>query len=170
MAIKVKTTVKLKVLERLKSRGLPGLDRIASEVKKDIIKTVKTGVSPVLGYGRFEAYAAQRSPSGDGSRSSLKYPYSVQSKFPDKKLRPVNLTLDGTMLNAISARIKKNSFDLGIFTGKPKLMAETHNEGTQISKVPQRKFLPTASGELFIVSIQRRIKNLFSEALAKLID
>jgi hypothetical protein len=64
------------------------------------------------------------------------------------------------MLEALSYTFNKASqaITIGIFSGKSKLVAETHNLGTQEPNVPTRQFLPTTQGQEFTVSIMRAIK------------
>ena len=162
MAIKAKVTLKLGTLQNL-TRLLSQqsvLKPIGEAVISGVLDSVSRGVSPVRGLGRFVAYS--------GASDRRKYPFSVRSEYPNKKLRPVNLSLDGSMLSSIKSKIENDKLFVGIFGGKHELMAETHNEGTQENsknKVPKRKFLPTGRGEDFIVSIQRAIKDLFVKAI-----
>lgn len=134
--------------------------QIEMVVKQGINEMLDVGTSPVRGYGRYEAYAAQR-------LDPKKYPNSVKSKYPNKKIRPVNLQLTGAMIKSI--KVLSSSGDkvsIGIPSGKESLKAETHNEGTQRHRVPQRKFLPTGPGEEFVVSIQRKILAILEKAVS----
>ncbi len=160
-----------------------------------ILEATKVGLSPVKGIGRFVGYKAQEEAkklkqvathlskanmksqassmrSKAKTTSSRGYPFSVQSRFPGKKVRPVNLSLTGTMLESIEAiyNKRKGSVTIGIFKGKSKLIAETHNLGTQEPRVPTRQFLPTTQGQEFVESIMRGIKEIYRKRLTVIIE
>ena len=104
--------------------------------------------------------------------SASGYPLSVQSRFPEKRIRPVNLRLTGTMLDGLSYTFNaaKQMVTIGIFSGKAKLEAETHNLGTQEPDVPTRQFIPTGSGQEFTVSIMRLIKEVYTKRINSIIE
>jgi hypothetical protein len=168
-----KTKVKLKFDGSLRhfARGSVvdlGLQRELGEtVLREMSDRIARGQSPVRGVGRFEGYAGQRL-SGSKPRSQL-YPFSVRRKFPQKKLRPVNLSLTDKYLDTLSFRPKIN----GIFFGhyglsvKQKKMFETHNEGKH-SYVPQRKYLPNKRGDRFVVAIESSIREVFAKRISRL--
>lgn len=97
------------------------------------------------------------------------YPYSVLDKFPGKRVRPVNLELTGDMLRALIFKIEKKGPRIGIFEQSEALKAETHNDGTQVPKVPRRKFIPNKRGDELVISLMRTIKAIYSEELNAII-
>ncbi len=137
---------------------------MGNEVLRQMRGAVAIGLSPVRDVGRYKPYAIQR--KGGGSPGENLYPNTVRSKFPNKNIRPVNLWLDGTYINSFTFRRLKNAIEIGLFE-PPELirkMFETHNDGALEPDVPQRKVLPN-EGEGFIITIQRSILDIFSEAI-----
>ena len=195
MASKVKVKIKMPVINELKTifRG-NGSKILGAALKIDIIEHMTKGLSPVKGWGRFQAYKAQakitnatnaaKSLTGDrrkAGRERVKtiteevkkkgYPYSVMDEHPDKKVRPVNLKLTGDMQRAIDYRPHNTGIGMtiGIFDQEELKKAETHNEGTN-KNVPQRKFLPTAKGEEFTPTIMRTIKEVVRDIVGSIIE
>lgn len=194
--VKVTGGIKLPKINRIVNDQL--VAELRTEIVRDIKALLQAGRSPVRGWGRFEPYKGvagvskiakiARSLTGErkvrakeklsSSKKSV-YPYSVMDKYPDKKVRPVNLKLSGEMIDAIevrpgSGKLKSflfggNTVLVGIFDKKQALKAETHNEGTQADKVPQRKFLPTGQDETFVVSIHRKILAIIEKRVSYLL-
>ncbi len=162
-----KCTYKSKLFDTLKSPlknpiNQPTAFNIGETVRKGILDFVSRGQSPVRDFGRFVGYKAQNIGGGKAKKSSTNprgYPYSVMSRYPDKKVRPVNLRLTGEMLDAIKHvfNFGTQKIELGIFGGKAALKAETHTKGTQEPRVPRRPFIPTEDGETFAETIRRDI-------------
>jgi hypothetical protein len=193
---KVKVTVKLDFPKLLKDKLVNQelSSNLADVVIKGILEHTAIGLSPVRGFGRFVGYKAQEeakklkkiathlsrannkaaasSARSEAKSSARGYPSSVQGRFPDKKVRPVNLRLTGTMLADLSYLLNRTAqkVTIGIFKGKSKLKAETHNEGTQEPNVPTRQFLPTTQGQEFTVSIMRAIKEVYRKRLNSIIE
>lgn len=113
-----------------------------------------------------------RSASDEAKKSAQGYPVSVQDKFPQKKIRPVNLSLTGEYLNSLRYSFNRSKLSIRFFfAGKrANLLAETHNEGTQEPVVARRPVLPTADGQEFISSIMRAINTLYRNRLASIIE
>lgn len=167
MAIKAKVSVNFNIdksLQKLKS------DKVLVPIAREVLSLMKDkiyiGYSPVKGEGRFIAYSAQR--NNVRPKKSL-YPYNVQKKFPDKRVRPVNLKLSGQMLQALTYKIRQGAIILGIFDAQESEKAQRHQVGDPAHGLPKRRFLPTKSGEEFIVSIQREIKDLFVRAIDQIL-
>ena len=148
-------------------------EQVSSVVKHHIKRSIAVGKSPVQGVGRFPGYKAvetnkklRKVKKGGGKISKVGYPYSVQSQFPSKKVRPVNLFLSGKYLSDLDHKIsvRKKSLTIGFFRGLSKKKAQTHNEGLH-PKVPQRKHLPTGKDERFTASVDRVLKELFAKRL-----
>lgn len=155
--IKIKVTMKTELPDLMKTFYDNGVgERLGQLMKDEVIDSVSQGISPVRGEGRFEAY-----------KNPKKYPGKRKSS------RPVNLSLDGSMLGAIAYSVNRAAQTLTfgyIYGGRNKLKAETHNEGTQVAKgIPQRKFIPTGETEEFIVSIQRKIVDFYKARLSDII-
>lgn len=133
-------------------------DTVITQMKNFIAR----GQSPVRDQGRFQGYKAQQISGGKGRRGNENkqgYPYSVMHRFPNKKVRPVNLKLTGEMLSDLAHKFRfgEQTIELGLFSGKSALKAETHNQGTQEPRISRRPFLPTKDGESFAETIQRDI-------------
>ena len=122
-------------------------DRAAEALRDGVRDSIKRGVSPVKGFGRFQQY-------------SESYKAHIKKKKPNgKRIRPINLTLTGALMRSLFVKVLKNSVVIG-FDNK---LANIHNkEGAGKSKVI-RRMLPTNKGEKFSRSITIRL----SEALTK---
>lgn len=161
-------------LGQLQKDGIP--TRFKKEMAEDTIDEMKRlitrGQSPVKGFGRFDAYVAQREPEVNIKiLARKKYPYGVREEFPGKKVRPVNLTLTGEMLDALTYKRVGKNIRIGYFRGlfgfgSKELVEKVSNaqRGNPEKNIPQRKFLPT-DGEGFVQSVMRVIKNSLLKAL-----
>lgn len=160
------------------SSGLNIMNRATiSKMEKVAVDGIKASIavgrSPVKGYGSFEPYISQR--GGPKSGKGKGYPLDIQYKYPNKKETPVNLSLKGRMLKALKAEYnsEKNTFQIMIDPkhdqGLSQKKAETHNNGTQIDKVPQRKFLP-GNKEEFIEPIQQDLLEIVEERVLDILN
>lgn len=168
--------------------------RIGETVVKMSLESISKGISPVRGIGKFEPYKgankskaisdaakeatavakgrgdkkqAQKVRADKAEMISRIYPWSAMEEYPNKKATPVNLELSGDMLRRFDFRIKQgNSIDVGILSASREIYtrARAHNDGE--GKMPFRPFIPDKPGQEFTVSIQRAIKEIFSEAVA----
>ena len=136
--------------------------KLGKFVDKETKKRIAVGKSPVMGVGRFKAYAIQRLGKG--------YPSTVRGKFPGKKNRPVNLSLDGTFLDNIGFKPIKTGIEYGLQSNEKlmKDMFETHNDGKH-SDVPQRKFIPNKRGDKYTPDILKGIKGIYSKRIKDII-
>ena len=164
---KTKVKVTLPTLEKLTSKNVVNqrtADRLGRTIKKESLKLASVGKSPVAGQGRFKAYAAQRKGKG--------YPNipSIKKMFPGKKVRPVNLFLDGSYLNALGHRKKGNGIEYGWLNASPFIekLIEAHNEGKH-PDVPKRQVLPTGDGQEFTASIMRLIREVYLDRIRDII-
>lgn len=183
---------KLKVTLKLDKRLDPSLlfnskfhDRVGLQVVMKMRDFIARGISPVKGFGRFEAYAAQRNSATvrEFSRTQSKdnrgyyrklakktkevsYPNSVKDKFPGKQMRPVNLYLDGTFLDTLGYKSNRYSVSVGHMdtSKKTKNLFEAHNEGLN-KNVPMRRYLPNKKNEEFVATIMSMIKSIYSERI-----
>lgn len=121
----------------------------AEVLREETLKSIRRGVSPVRGFGRFEPYS-------ETYKTAIK-----KKRYPGKRrIRPINLTLTGEMLKSIFSKVKKNSVIIG-FDNK---LADIHNRlGAGKSKVV-RRLLPTNEGEKFT----RKITSELSKRLTKI--
>lgn len=163
MGLKVKVSLPIRddVVKGLNSVSTQ--KKIGNEVVAAIKALIATGQSPVRGFGRFEEYSASRNRR-QGKASG--YPFSVQRQFPGKKLKPVNLFLSGDMIDDLQARPNGASIPIGFSNKEQADKAVKHNSG---DKVPIRRILPNHRGEEFTVGITRLIRDLYAEALNKLL-
>ncbi len=171
-------TVTLDIAEQLddlnSSRSIT--DPIGEAVCEEILRMIAAGVSPVTG-DRFEAYkavaAVRAQRRKDKSVTSGKgYPYSVQNKYPDKTITPVNLYLSGEMLSCLTFDNVGGKLRIGIMGASEKVnvIAEAHNEGPTNDRFPQRRFIPTIDGEEFTISIMNKIIDLYTDALNDILE
>jgi hypothetical protein len=73
------------------------------------------------------------------------------------------------MLRALIYKTGSNKLQIGIFDTEQSKKAETHNDGTQEPKIPQRKFIPNNEGDEFNQTIQREIINIYTDILNDII-
>lgn len=131
-------------------------------VDQQILKDLDKGNSPVKGARRLTNY----------SESYVKAIKGKLSKQFDKAVRPVNLTLTGSMLSHYEAQPTENTFEitLGIHENAPledRIKAMKHNTGTDI--IPRRPFVPLA-GESYTSKITLEIRKLFAYCLDQAIN
>jgi hypothetical protein len=136
--------------------------KMGDSIIKDVLDFTSKGISAVRGFRKFASYKK-------GSKKDNGYPWTVKGKYPNKTSTPVNLFLSGKMLGALAYKTEGKSLSIGVFDAKEALKAETHNEGTQPGKVPQRKFLPTSRGDQFAVSIERNYLDIVQKRVSDII-
>lgn len=192
-----KVTVKLPTLGKLNRRDIVNRafqKKLGERIVSDIKESIAVGKSPVAGEGRYEAYAADRAAATSrkqagfekrkSKRSELRarakkiqnknslYPNSVKKKFPDKQKRPVNLSLSGKLLKALTWGGISGGVKVGLISAssKTKKIFESHNDGTnQKRNVPRRPILPTSSGQKFTAAIMARIRSLYLARVRQII-
>lgn len=124
---------------------------VGQTIVRDAKASIARGQSPVEGYGAFPKY---KDPE----------------KYPGRRKRPVpvNLKLEGDMLNAYKyKRTSKLGLAVGVMDDrKQEAKARAHNEGTE--DIPQRRFIP-GEGEAFIPSITRKVVGIIQRRLDLLI-
>jgi hypothetical protein len=125
---------------------LKAKQQLRMEMEKEIKSSIKRGVSPVKGFGRFVKYSQVYRDAIKSKR---------YSKFA-KRVRPVNLKLSGELLKSLLVKITKPGISIS-FDNK---LADIHNrEGAGKSKTV-RRILPTKPGEQFSRSITTRLKEV----------
>lgn len=96
------------------------------------------------------------------------YPFSVQSEFPDKRPRPVNLFLSGDFLSnlsyALGIRGKAQVIEIGFFDDLSAKKESGHRDG--VNGQPKRPIIPTGS-ERFSAIIAQDIATIARQALNK---
>lgn len=166
---KLKVTVSLDIIKKLKEINRPRYSKaLGNLIIVQAKEFIARGISPVRGYGRFVEYSGQ-SRRRNNKNNMTGYPYDVMKDFPNKKVRPVNLELSGDMLDALEVKALDSGLRVGIFDSKQREKAEKHNDGDSTKNIPRRHFWPTREGEEFAVSIQRAIKDFYSDLLDKII-
>lgn len=140
--------------------------KLGEILKEEITWSTKKGISPLKSYGRFERYRADRPDRPKDTNNKSYYPNNVKHKYPDKRKRPVNLTLSGEYLRKLEYRASPTGLKFGWFSlsGDMKEKYETNNLGLN-PFVPQRKILPTSQAESFKTSIVRRLKNTLNDII-----
>lgn len=152
LTIPDKEKLSRKIRDNLVDSGM--IKDLNSEVVSEMKRFMEAGVSPVKGKRRF-------------------VPYKNKDKYPaDRKpSRPVNLKLTGNLYaQLVAARVSATSFFIGISSlasEKIKTYAKANNLGE--NKIPERRFVPI-KGEQFNVSLMRKIKDIISRRIAKIIN
>jgi hypothetical protein len=171
VTVKIPDSLKNKLLGLNKHVATPAF---ANQLGPIIIQQMKNliakGSSPVKGVGRFVAYKGVASIKEGKSQYSV-YPYSAMKEYPDKKVRPVNLSLTGAMLSFLSFRLDGSILEVGILPDAPnkqKVIARVHNTGER-PDIPQRQFIPD-DGEEFTVTIMAVIKKLYRKRIIDLLN
>jgi len=131
-------------------------------VDQQILKDLSKGNSPVNKARRLANYSERYTKAIKGSLG----------KENNKSVRPVNLTLTGSMLSNYDARPGEDTFEitLGIHSDAPefdRLKASVHNTGNKTT--PRRPFVPLA-GESFTRKITLEIRKLFAYCLDQAIN
>jgi hypothetical protein len=131
-------------------------------VDQQILKDLSKGNSPVNKARRLAKYSERYTKAIKGELG----------KKNNKTVRPVNLTLTGSMLSNYDARPGEDTFEitLGIHGDAPELdktKAGVHNVGNK--KTPRRPFVPLA-GESFTRKITLEIRKLFAYCLDQAIN
>lgn len=132
------------------------LAEMGNTLREEMIDTIKRGVSPIEGDGRFPAY---KNPS--------RYPDKVRDLFPNKRRRPVNLRLSGRFWDALTYKITGDSrlqfgrrsgpsIEVGFYDRTNFLKERGHREGA--NGQPRRPIIP-ARGEAFSRRIVRKVRD-----------
>lgn len=148
MAVTVKLDGLKNAMKKLQARGIK--QSAAELVIRETKSFITRGISPVKGERRFEGY-----------KNPKKYPADR------KPNRPVNMTLTGAMLDALTYKILNGtSFSIGWYSGEEGEKANNHNTG---DTVPKRRLLPTETNESFNVSITRSLANYYAKILSDIL-
>ena len=144
---RIKVTTRLDIKTDILRLNAPKVkDEIGAAVVEEIRKVTARGGSPVKGQGRLAGYKNPDNYPGDR-----------------KQKRPVNLRLSEKMMRKLS--FKRTTKGIGF--SYPTDYAEFVNEGTPQMKA--RPFLPKDPGSEFIISIMRKILNIYSHALSDIV-
>ncbi len=171
-------------IDKMVQRDLKKIgDQTVGEMKDQISK----GLSPIEGWGRFPAYKwvgkanaikriARNLSKDRRARARLKakeaisgkYPYSVMGKYPDKKVRPVNLYLSGRFLSKLRAYVVGAQLLIGFGGAKDTKIEHGHRTGgiKGVNDQPQRPIIPIGN-ETFTRSILSRLLNKVRLAIEK---
>lgn len=99
------------------------------------------------------------------------YPFSVQSEFPSKKPRPVNLFLSGDFLSnltySIAAKGKKKLISIGFLDDLSAKKEQGHREG--VNGQPSRPTIPKGT-ESFAQIIKLDIMKIMKDAIKRAFD
>ncbi len=167
MASKVKILLNLVKIERIKNKLKSELGRgIGKEIGEAVVDKMKEqiakGISPIEGQGRFPAYKESYPPKNK----------SFKSKYPDKKKRPVNLSLSGDFIKDLKVqKITKNSDGVRVEIGfKGGTLSHDKEEGHRSGVNQQRKrpIIPEAR-ESFNNSIKSIINKIIRDSIKKII-
>jgi hypothetical protein len=148
----VKITIKTDGIKKIsKELTSPRVNmKVGELIVEQMKQSIAAGLSPVRGLRRFASY-----------KDTEVYPGGV------KPNRPVNLFLSGEMLAALLPKLKGSRLYVGIQDAKQAEIAKAHQTGTK--HMVARRFMPTADGEEFTVTITRAIRNLYAKILSDII-
>lgn len=148
MPVKIKTDLKVvkKLTEDVKSKFRKEITdgQVGYELVRTVFDTIRKGLSPVDGEGRFQRYS-------DSYRKAIKKGYLGSDKRPS----PVSMYLSGEMLGSLKFVEKAKKLYLQ-FDDKKALW---HHEGK--GRLPKRRLLPTKRGSSF----NKRITQIIIKAL-----
>jgi hypothetical protein len=133
--------------KRLNQAGIQWRRESKALLEKDIPALIQAGTSPVKGQRRFKKY----SPSYSDAIRKGRY------KIFNKKLRPVNLTLSGKLINSFKVVEIKTGLSIK-FTD---YLAKIHTELGAGKARTIRKMLPSSPGEEFSRVITKKLTDLF---------
>jgi hypothetical protein len=121
-----------------------------------IVKSIKRGVSPVAGIGRFKRYSkSYREAIKNGWK-----PVDVK----DQQTSPVNMTLSGDMLKSLDTKQRGKKLFVEFTDEK----AFYHNEqGAGKSRVI-RRLLPTEPGERWEARLERELARIIKAIVRKI--
>lgn len=190
--LKIIETLKADVIDRNTAKN------VGEEVTDTMVKLISKGVSPIKGVGRFPEYKVNQKVSQALSDKGVnagnfhgkhekrlanrhnkrvkqdaqknQYPYSVQDKYPNKRIRPVNLKLSGDMLANLVFRVVRAATGYAVdifYDGDEDKKEQGHREG--VNGQPKRPSLPSVKGEEFVVAIERIYSRIFRERIASLL-
>lgn len=184
MATKVKVNTKgaFKKLGTIATKFV--LDDIGETLEKEIIESIERGVSPVKGEGRYKKYsqsyrdALQNKSTfwkddqgrtravSKGDKNTNRFIKNRNDKlYEGKRVRPVNLTVTGKLLESFKVKISKGLRVITLVFEDEK--AEYHNDGT--NTIPKRRMLPTGNNEQFSLRIQNQLFKAVNRALRDII-
>lgn len=143
----------------------------AKAALKEMLDMISKGISPIEGRGRFGAYQAQRQPQSPklkdkkGLKKKQGYPYTVQNKYPNKTVRPVNLKLSGEFLDSLVAEAKPDS-NLGYKSSIKLTTQESLNKekGHREYSPAPRPIIP-AGNEVIAVRLQNIVREYYRAAI-----
>jgi hypothetical protein len=160
---KSKVTVRLDIQEELKKlKDQKTLKELGDVVVEESKKMIAKGISPVDGVGRFDGYKAQK---GKGKKG---YPYNVMDKYPDKKVRPVNLYLSGETLKEFVHKVNGKRLEVGWF-GKTKQTEIAGHLQRGTDSTPARPILPLENGSRFNSTITRAIQTFLNKKIVEIL-
>jgi hypothetical protein len=128
-------------------------------MQKMIEDSVRKGISPVKGFGRFKGYS-------EGYKDNMKYSEAV--KKYNKKQRPVNLRLSGDMMRGFHWILRKTGFRFQ-FTDKQNDKAKWNSEEGVGAENLRRPILPKrGSSEIFKSSILNLMNRKMRKAIREI--
>lgn len=135
-------------------------EKLGNEVITEMKDMISKGTSPIKGVGRFPEYKHAGVPG--------KYPASVRYKYPDKRDRPVNLSLSGKMLRALKRRTYQAKWGFGFEIGyfDPEEAKKERGHAAGVKGQPKRPTIPVGGRE-FAEKIQRLVNRRFREAISR---
>ena len=116
-------------------------NEVGEFIVNEILRSVSSGRSPVMGRGSFKALNAEYAEAEKGGN------------------RLANLELEGDMLDALEYRPTGVGVKVGIFESSQVPKADGHNNFSGDSKLPTRRFIPDSS-ESFNPRIENGINRI----------
>jgi len=134
--------------------------RNEARLSRNLLRQTKSGSRA----GRLRALASAKRAAAKNPG----YPFSVQSKFPQKKPRPVNLTLSGKFLSSLNSTItkvgKRVKISIGFFSEDQAKKEKGHREGANGQR--PRPIIPKGN-ESFSETIKADILSIIRQAVRR---
>lgn len=112
--------------------------------------------------------ASSQSPiSGGGFKATLSKEYAKQ-KQAEVGNKKANLELSGGMLDSLGFKVTPNGIEIGVY-GSAAERADGHNNFSNTSTLPERKFLPE-EGERFKGDIEKEVKRIIEDKLVEQLE
>lgn len=170
----IERSIKPKVEDSIKQQDLV---QVGVAACNRMVELISRGISPIEGKGRFPAYkwagklndirkklGAKNSKKISRAIKATKYPYSAMDEYPNKRVRPVNLTLSGKFLEDLQPRVSGKKLKIGYHDNLSSKKESGHREG--VNGQPKRPTIPIGNEKLN-ASVYKEILNTLDSILRK---
>lgn len=169
----------IQVYEQATSRArVQFLRASAPFLEQEILSMITSGISPVAGKGRFKGYSESYKSVIQGKLSFRTNRYTGQVytivpqlkvdkvRFAKKRIRPVNMTLSGAMLDSLRVKVYGDRVEASF---KSEIAQYHNNLGAGKSRVI-RRLLPDRKGEQFSEVIMANMRKIMTDFIQLEID